>query len=263
MRHLNVGNHKGLGLLVVMAVLVVGGGAYALAADTTPQITVCVAMQGGALYKAKKCAKGDARLSWSQVGPRGPAGRVGVAGAPGATGATGRTGPTGSQGPAGTPGADGTPGQTGPPGPAGTPAPQPTVTPISFVSSGSAESAPVTLTSFGPITVTEQCTGLLGLGAAQVQELAAQDTGSGDWSATFFSGGQGASSTGAVDSDGPDALSALSTPLADLPVSILSEVAYVDVYFTSPSTSTSYELKLAVNYDGTNCSDSGVVVTPA
>jgi hypothetical protein len=262
MRHLNVGSHKGFGLLVVMAVLIVGGGAYALAADATAQITVCVAKQGGALYKAKNCARGDARLSWSQVGPRGPAGRVGVSGAPGATGATGPRGQTGSQGPAGTPGADGTPGQTGPPGPAGTP-PQPTVTPISFVSSGSAESAPVTLTSFGPITVTEQCTSLLGLGVAEVQELAAQDTGSGDWSATFFSGGQGASSTGAVDSDGPDALSALSTPLADLPVSIVSEVAYVDVYFTSPSASTSYELKLAVNYDGTNCSDSGVVVTPA
>jgi Collagen triple helix repeat (20 copies) len=263
MRHLNAGNHKGLGLLVVMAVLVVGGGAYALAAETTAQITVCVAKQGGTLYKAKNCAKGDTRLSWSQIGPRGPAGHAGVAGAPGATGATGPPGQNGSQGPAGTPGAAGTPGQTGPPGPAGTPAPQPTVTPISFVSSGSSESAPVTLASFGPITVTEQCTSLLGLGVAEVQELAAQDTGTGNWSATFFSGGQGATSTGAVDSDGPDALSALSTPLADLPVSIVSEVAYVDAYFTSPSASTSYELKLAINYDGTNCSDSGVVVTPA
>jgi hypothetical protein len=254
MRHLNVGNHKGLGLLVVMAVLVVGGGAYALAADTTPQITVCVAMQGGALYKAKKCAKGDAKLSWNQAGARGLAGRTGLSGA---TGPTGATGPAGNQGPAGTPGAGGTP------GPAGPPAPQPTVTPINFESPAAGEASPVTLTSFGPITVTEQCTSLLGLGAAEVQELAAQDSGSDDWSATFFSGGQGASSTGAVDADGPDALSAQPTPLADLPVSILSEVAYVDVYFTSPSASTSYELKLAVNYDGNNCFDSGVLVSPA
>ena len=75
---------------------------------------------------------------------------------------------------------------------------------------------PWSVCSFGPITVTEQCTSLLGLGAAEVQELAAQDAGSGDWSATFFSGGQGASSIGAVDADGPDALSAQPTPLADL-----------------------------------------------
>jgi hypothetical protein len=122
----------------------------------------------------------------------------------------------------------------------------------------------VTLTSFGPITVTEECMGLAGVGLTpQIQELAAEVSGSDDWSATFYSGGEGALSNGTVNADGPDALSASLTPLEDLPVSIGSEVAYVDVYFTSGSASASYELKLAVTYDGSNCYDSGVVVSPA
>jgi Collagen triple helix repeat (20 copies) len=258
MRHLHVGNRPAVVLLVVTALLVVAGGTFALAADGTTEITVCAAKQGGALYKAKKCAKGDARLSWNQVGARGPVGRTGVNGAPGLTGATGPTGPSGSQGPAGTPGAAGTA------GPAGPPAPPPTVTPVNFESPAAGEATPVTLTSFGPITVTEQCMGLVGVGLTpEIQELAAQVSGSDAWSATFYSGAEGALSNGTVDADGPDALSASSTPLEDLPVSIGSEVAYVDIYFTAPSASTSYELKLAVTYDGSNCYDSGIVVSPA
>src|ERR1700744_4947516 len=107
MRHLRMGSRPGMLLLVIAVVLAVGGGTYALAADGTAEITVCVAKQGGALYKAKKCAKGDARLSWNQVGARGPAGRAGGSGAPGRTGQPGPPGPSGSQGPAGTPGAAG------------------------------------------------------------------------------------------------------------------------------------------------------------
>lgn len=68
-------------------------------------ITVCVTHSSGALYKAKKCAKGDAKLSWSKVGPqgpqgaRGPQGQKGETGAAGAPGAKGETGATGPQGP--------------------------------------------------------------------------------------------------------------------------------------------------------------------
>jgi Collagen triple helix repeat (20 copies) len=264
MRHLRLGSGPGVVLLMIAAVLAVGGGTYALAADGTAEITVCVAKQGGELYKAKKCAKGDATLSWNQVGARGPAGRTGATGATGTAGPTGSTGSAGPTGPTGSQGSAGTPGAAGPAGPAGTSATQPTVAPINFESPAATEATPVTLTSFGPITVTEECMGLPGVGLTpEIQELAAQVSGSDAWSATFYSGGEGPLSTGTVDADGPDALSSSSTPLEDLPVSIGSEVAYVDLYFTAPSASTSYELKLAITYDGSNCFDSGVVVSPA
>jgi hypothetical protein len=78
--------------LGVVVLLVVGSGTYALASSSGGTITVCVSRHGGALYKAKKCAKRDKRLSWDQVGRVGRKGATGAAGAPG---------PAGSQGPAG------------------------------------------------------------------------------------------------------------------------------------------------------------------
>jgi hypothetical protein len=79
--------------LAVAVLLLVGGGAYALAASGGGTITVCVKHKGGALYKAKKCAKHDSKLSWGKQGPKGA---TGVAGATGAAGTTGAQGPGGS-----------------------------------------------------------------------------------------------------------------------------------------------------------------------
>ena len=65
------------------SLLIVGGGAYALASAKGGTITVCVSHHGGALYKAKKCAKPDKELSWNKAGSPGPQGTPGTPGAPG------------------------------------------------------------------------------------------------------------------------------------------------------------------------------------
>lgn len=85
----------------IAALLIVGVGAYALASSVSPTITVCVTHHGGALYKAKKCVKGDRALSWSRQGPPGPAG------GPGPQGIQGERGIQGTQGTPGSPGAPG------------------------------------------------------------------------------------------------------------------------------------------------------------
>ncbi len=96
------------------AAAVLGGGSFALAADSAaPTGTVysaCVTALGHSLYNFKvngtpKCFRGDTLISWNQTGPQGPAGPQGPKGDKGdtgATGATGATGPLGPQGPAGT-----------------------------------------------------------------------------------------------------------------------------------------------------------------
>lgn len=260
MSQLRVGR-PGLLLAVAVAALVAGGGTYALAASGTTVINVCVKKQGGELYRAKKCSKGDTELSWNREGPRGATGRAGQSGPPGATGQNGATGPAGaagSQGPTGPAGPAGTPGTDGTDG---TSAPQPTVTPITFVSAGAAESSPATLATFGPITVTEECRPLSQMGAQpEIQEFAAQTDGSGNWQVTFYAGGESGNAYGAVNADGPDQLGSASTVIDDLPISITSATGYIDMYFTSPTSS--YELKLAATYNVFSCSDSGVVITP-
>jgi hypothetical protein len=92
----------------VVALLVVGGGAYALASSTNVTITVCVSHNGGTLYRAKRCAKRDKQLSWSKQGPTGPQGKQGPRGI---------QGPQGSQGAQGVQGAKGDTGGVGPVGP--------------------------------------------------------------------------------------------------------------------------------------------------
>jgi hypothetical protein len=87
---------KPLTALGVAALLLAGGGAYALA-SSTGTITVCVKHAGGGLYKATKCTKRDKQLSWNARGPAG------------ATGATGAPGPQGQQGNQGTVGTNGAP----------------------------------------------------------------------------------------------------------------------------------------------------------
>lgn len=99
-------------------------------------ITACVTHSSGALYKAKKCAKGDAKLSWSQVGPQGPQGPRGL------------QGPQGEKGAPGAPGAKGETGATGPQGPGALPI-------SSFISS--AQSGPQPAGSAGPWSFTLTC----------------------------------------------------------------------------------------------------------
>lgn len=50
----------------VATLLITGGSAYALAASSSAgKITVCIRHAGGALYKAKKCARHDKKLTWN------------------------------------------------------------------------------------------------------------------------------------------------------------------------------------------------------
>jgi hypothetical protein len=94
---------------LVALVVAAGGGAYAAAAgDSSPMISACVHRSGHGLYIARRCASGDARLSWSVTGPPGPTG------AAGATGSEGMPGPSGPGGPAGPAGPQGATGAAGP-----------------------------------------------------------------------------------------------------------------------------------------------------
>ncbi|HET6866017.1 MAG TPA: hypothetical protein VFH80_08845 [Solirubrobacteraceae bacterium] len=82
---------KPVAALGTAGVLILAGGAYALASSHAGTITACVHHKGGALYVAKKCARHDKTLSWNKqgwpgsIGPQGPAGATGPQGAPGIT----------------------------------------------------------------------------------------------------------------------------------------------------------------------------------
>ncbi|HEY1519402.1 MAG TPA: hypothetical protein VGL78_00280 [Solirubrobacteraceae bacterium] len=84
----------------VIAVAAVAGAAYG-ATTSGGTISVCARRSGGALYKAKKCAKHDKKLTWNQQGPSGPQGPKGSTGATGPQGPGGLQGPPGAQGVAG------------------------------------------------------------------------------------------------------------------------------------------------------------------
>jgi hypothetical protein len=71
------------------ALLILGGGAYALASSNGRTITVCVHHKGGTLYLARKCARHDKTLSWNKQGAPGPIGPQGATGPQGAQGAPG------------------------------------------------------------------------------------------------------------------------------------------------------------------------------
>lgn len=85
---------------MVLAALVLAGagGAYAAAGAGSPSITACVRHRSGVLYVGRRCARGDAPLSWNAVGPSGPPGQTG---APGVPGPPGIPGPQGDPGPSG------------------------------------------------------------------------------------------------------------------------------------------------------------------
>jgi hypothetical protein len=84
-----VGLSKPAGTALVAAMLIASGGAYALASSTRSTITVCVNHENRTLYKAKKCARHDQKLSWNKRGRTGPQGPKGTQGVPGIQGQTG------------------------------------------------------------------------------------------------------------------------------------------------------------------------------
>jgi hypothetical protein len=68
----------------ILVALIASGG-YALASGgSSKKITVCVSHKGGTLYKAKRCAKHDKKLTWNKQG---------IQGVPGQPGGTGPQGP--------------------------------------------------------------------------------------------------------------------------------------------------------------------------
>jgi hypothetical protein len=81
------------------ALLIAGGGGYALASGASNTIAVCVRHKGGALYEARKCAKHDQKLIWNARGPQGIQGATGGQGAQGAQGLQGDRGLPGPAGP--------------------------------------------------------------------------------------------------------------------------------------------------------------------
>jgi hypothetical protein len=66
--------------------LAIGGGSYALAASGGNTITACAKKKGGALRIASRCRRGERKLSWNKVGPRGLQGPGGLQGPPGVAG---------------------------------------------------------------------------------------------------------------------------------------------------------------------------------
>jgi hypothetical protein len=64
-------------------VLVIGGGAYALASSSAGTITACVSHRDGTLYRASTCRANDKKLTWDEQGPIGPRGLRGLSGPPG------------------------------------------------------------------------------------------------------------------------------------------------------------------------------------
>jgi hypothetical protein len=61
--------------------LLIGGGGYAIAAGGGGgAVKACVSKTNGDLYIKARCQRGDRRISWSKVGPRGGAGAKGATG---------------------------------------------------------------------------------------------------------------------------------------------------------------------------------------
>jgi hypothetical protein len=77
-------------LVTLAAVAALGAGGWAVAAGgSSSDIHACYAKRTGALRIAKSCRKGERPISWSKVGPQGPAGERGASGPPGQAGADG------------------------------------------------------------------------------------------------------------------------------------------------------------------------------
>lgn len=151
--------------VVVMAMTLLGGTAFAMGGSASPRSTqyyACVTERHSTLNLTSKtatCPAGQRKISFNAKGSRGARGRAGAAGAPGpaglrgepgrqgdtgATGPAGSKGDTGATGPAGPKGATGDTGATGATGPAGPQGPQglPGVT-FTQVTAGNQDSATI------------------------------------------------------------------------------------------------------------------------
>ena len=82
-------------------VIATSSGAYAAVTASSAAITACVRHRSGVLYTARRCARGDALLSWNVTGAAGAPGPAGGQGPPGAAGPPGAPGPGGAPGPSG------------------------------------------------------------------------------------------------------------------------------------------------------------------
>ena len=81
-------------IAVVAVSASLAGSAHAATTGGGSTITVCVQHKGGGLYRAKRCARRDSKLSWNARGPQGLAGAPGLQGGTGAVGAQGPVGPS-------------------------------------------------------------------------------------------------------------------------------------------------------------------------
>jgi hypothetical protein len=98
MRKLLQANRAPAIVLGVLALAIAATGGAMAASGGSATITACVKKHGGSLYQAKKCKKGDKKLSWNQKGPAGPTGPAGSAGAAGTNGTNGTNGANGTNG---------------------------------------------------------------------------------------------------------------------------------------------------------------------
>jgi len=100
-----------LATVVAVALLVCGISGYAIAQSgsaTGKRIKACSKKKGGALRVARRCRRGERRVTWSRAGVPGPTGPQGAAGPAGPVGPRGPAGATGAPGSDGTNGIDGT-----------------------------------------------------------------------------------------------------------------------------------------------------------
>ena len=106
-------NKKQLTGIIVVTVLAITGGGYALGAsapwsiDNTKPYYACVTGVNGNITKVSNspsaCPKGTKPITWNQVGPKGDTGGVGPQGPKGDTGGVGPQGPKGQKGDPGSP----------------------------------------------------------------------------------------------------------------------------------------------------------------
>jgi hypothetical protein len=94
-----------LSVVVAALLLICGVSGYAIAQSggAKPKtVKACAKKKGGALRLAKRCRRGERRVTWSMRGPTGLTGPAGPQGAPGAAGIDGAQGPPGANGVNGT-----------------------------------------------------------------------------------------------------------------------------------------------------------------
>jgi hypothetical protein len=100
-----------LSIVLAAVLLVCGVSGYAIAQSggAKPKtIKACAKKKGGALRLAKRCRRGERRVTWAMRGPTGRTGPAGPQGAPGVAGKDGAQGPPGANGVNGVNGTDGT-----------------------------------------------------------------------------------------------------------------------------------------------------------